>query len=75
VGLEKITATLVAINAADDERNPPELGVMDREIKRVKNGRVYLIPASEQTLGHGTTGQARFYKAQLEEVLRTAPRL
>ncbi|MCG2591433.1 alpha/beta fold hydrolase [Ramlibacter sp. XY19] len=75
VGLEKITATLVAINAADDERNPPELGVMDREIKRVKNGRVYLIPASEQTLGHGTTGQARFYKPQLEEVLRTAPRL
>ena len=75
VGLEKITATLVAINAADDERNPPELGILDREIKRVKNGRIYLIPASEQTLGHGTTGQARFYKAELERVLKEAPRL
>lgn len=74
-GLEKITATLVAINSADDERNPPELGVLDREIKRVKNGRIYLIPASDQTLGHGTTGQARFYKQELEQVLKAAPRL
>ena len=46
-GLEKIKATVLAINSADDERNPPELGVLDREIKRVKNGRVLLIPASE----------------------------
>lgn len=73
--LEKITATLLAINSADDERNPVELGILDREIQRVKNGRAYVIPASEQTLGHGTTAHARFYKAQLEEVLRTAPRL
>ena len=48
-GLEKIKATVLAINAADDERNPPELGLLDREIKRVKNGRVLLIPASENT--------------------------
>jgi homoserine O-acetyltransferase len=74
-GLEKITATLLAINSADDERNPVELGVMDREIKRVKNGRAYIIPASEQTLGHGTTGNARFYKEQLDAVLKSAPRL
>ena len=74
-GLEKITATLLAINSADDERNPVELGILEREVRRVKNGRAYVIPASEQTLGHGTTGQAKFYKAQLEEVLKTAPRL
>jgi homoserine O-acetyltransferase len=75
VGLDKITATLLAINSADDERNPPELGVLDREIKRVRNGRVLLIPASEQTLGHGTTSQARFYKAELEALLKAAPKV
>ena len=74
-GLERITATLLAINAADDERNPPETGLMKREIRRVKNGRYYLIPASEQTAGHGTTGQAKFWKQQLAELLQRAPRL
>jgi homoserine O-acetyltransferase len=73
-GLDRIQAVLLAINSADDERNPPELGVLDREIKRVKNGRVLLIPASDQTAGHGTTGQARFWKEELAELLRTAPR-
>lgn len=53
-GLDRIEARVLAINAADDERNPPELGVLDRKIRRVKNGRVLLIPASEQTTGHGT---------------------
>lgn len=74
-GLEKITATLLAINAADDERNPPELGILDREIQRVKNGKVLLIPGSEQTLGHGTTGQAKFYAKELDALLKSAPRL
>ncbi|WP_029528278.1 alpha/beta fold hydrolase [Polaromonas glacialis] len=74
-GLEKITATVLAINSADDERNPPELGVLDKEIKRVKQGRVFLIPASERTAGHGTTGQARFWKGELAQLLQTAPRL
>jgi homoserine O-acetyltransferase len=73
-GLERIQATLLAINAADDERNPPETGVMDREIKRVKNGRVLLIPASAETSGHGTTGNAKFYKKELAELLQSAPR-
>jgi len=73
-GLEKIQALLVAINSADDERNPPELGVLEREIKRVKNGRAYVIPASSETFGHGTTGQARFWKQELAGVLRSAPR-
>jgi homoserine O-acetyltransferase len=71
--LEHIAAVLLAINAADDERNPPETGVMDRALKRVKNGHLYLIPASEETRGHGTTGNARFYTQQLRELLQTAP--
>ena len=74
-GLERISASLLAINAADDERNPPETGLMEREIKRVKNGRYYLIPASEQTAGHGATGQAKFWKQQLADLLQRAPRL
>jgi homoserine acetyltransferase len=73
-GLERISAALLAINSADDERNPPELGVLDREIKRVKNGRALLIPASEQTIGHGTTSQAKFWKKELAELLQSAPR-
>lgn len=73
-GLERIQAALLAINSADDERNPPELGLLDREIKRVKNGRVLLIPASDQTAGHGTTFQARFWKQDLAELLQSTPR-
>jgi homoserine O-acetyltransferase/O-succinyltransferase len=71
--LERIEATLLAINAADDERNPPETGVTEAAIKRIKNGRLYLIPASTETRGHLTTGNAAFYKQQLQELLRTAP--
>jgi homoserine O-acetyltransferase/O-succinyltransferase len=72
-GLERIAAPLLAINAADDERNPPETGVMANAMKRLKNGRLLLIPASDDTRGHGTTGMARFYKQELETLLRTAP--
>jgi homoserine O-acetyltransferase len=73
-GLERIEAALLAINAADDERNPPETGVMEAAMKRVKNGRLFLIPASEDTRGHGTTGMAKFYKDALRDLLQTAPR-
>ena len=73
-GLERIQAALLAINSADDERNPPELGVLDREIKRVKNGRVFLIPGSDQTAGHGTVFQAKFWKKEVDALLQTAPR-
>jgi len=69
-GLERIKAKLLAINSADDERNPPEVGVLDREIKRVKNGRILLIPASDKTIGHGTTSQARHWKRDLEDLLK-----
>ena len=72
-GLERIEAALLAINAADDERNPPETGIMERELKRVKKGRLLLIPASEQTRGHATTGMAKIWKQQLQEFLQTVP--
>jgi homoserine O-acetyltransferase len=71
--LSKIEATLLAINSADDERNPPETGVTVEAIKQIRNGKLYLIPASVETRGHGTTGSAKFYKQQLEELLRSAP--
>lgn len=71
--LERIEASLLAINSADDERNPPETGLMVGALKRVKNGKLYLIPASEQTSGHLTTGNAKFYAQQLQELLSTAP--
>jgi homoserine O-acetyltransferase/O-succinyltransferase len=74
-GLERIRARLVAINSADDERNPPELGILEREIKRVKNGRYVLIPASEKTRGHLTTGNAALWKQHLAELLKDAPRI
>src|SRR5262249_42340601 len=73
-GLERIQAALLAINSADDERNPPETGITDRELKRVKNGRLYLIPASEATRGHASTGMAKFWSQQLQQLLQTAPR-
>jgi homoserine O-acetyltransferase len=71
-GLETITARVLAINAADDERNPVELGILEREIKRVKNGRYYQIPASAQTVGHGTSGQAKWWKQLLPDLLNEA---
>jgi homoserine O-acetyltransferase len=73
-GLEKIEAVLLAINSADDERNPPETGVMERELKRVKHGRVLLLPGSPDTAGHGTTAQAKFWKMDLAKLLREVPK-
>jgi homoserine O-acetyltransferase len=51
-----------------------ETGLMERELKRIKNARLFLIPASEDTRGHLTTGFARFWKQQLDEFLQTVPR-
>jgi homoserine O-acetyltransferase len=73
-GLAKIEAALLAINAADDERNPPETLVVQRALTIVNNGKLYLIPASEDTRGHGTTGMAKFWKQQLQVFLQAAPR-
>ncbi|MCW2080432.1 UNVERIFIED_ORG: homoserine O-acetyltransferase [Bradyrhizobium japonicum] len=71
--LEQIEASLLLINSADDERNPPETGLTDAAMKQVKNGRLYLIPASTETRGHGTTGNAKFYSEQVRQLLQTAP--
>jgi hypothetical protein len=70
-GLEGIQAAVLAINSADDERKPPET-VMERELKRVKNTRLFLIP--EETRGHATTYFAKFWKEQVKELLQSAPR-
>lgn len=72
--LDRIRARVLAINSADDERNPPETGIMDRELKRIAHARLLLIPASAATRGHGTTGMARFWKTELGAFLSTVPR-
>jgi homoserine O-acetyltransferase len=71
--LEKIEAAVLAINAADDERNPPETGVTEAALKRIKNARLLLIPASEDTRGHGTTAAAKFYARELGDFLQKVP--
>jgi homoserine O-acetyltransferase len=71
--LERIEAFVLAINSADDERNPPETGVAAKAMQRVRNGKLYLIAASEETSGHATTGNARFYKTQLQEFMQALP--
>lgn len=73
-GLERITTRVLAINSADDERNPPELGVLDKAIARIPHAQAYVIPASADTLGHSTVGLARFYQDRLAQVLTSAPR-
>ena len=72
--LDRIKASLLVINAADDERNPPETGLMDRELKRVPGAKLHLIAASEDTSGHGTTERAKFYAEPLRQLLQGAPR-
>ena len=67
--LDNITAALLAINSADDERNPPETGLMEASLKKVKNGKLFLIPASIETRGHGTTGMAKFWAEQVRTFL------
>ena len=68
--LEKITAHLLAINSADDVVNPPELGLMEPLIKRVKHGRYVLLPTTEQTRGHGTHSMPVIWGKYLEEFLK-----
>jgi homoserine O-acetyltransferase len=67
--LGKIAAHVMYINSADDFINPPELGMAEREIKRVKNARFVLIPISDETRGHGTHTRAAVWKQYLSELL------
>jgi homoserine O-acetyltransferase len=68
--LEKIRVPLYAINSADDQVNPPELGILEREIKRVKRGRYILIPTSDETRGHGTHSLPAIWGNYLAELLK-----
>ena len=72
--LEKIHAPLLAVNFADDLINPPELGILEREIKRVPHGRALVIPASERTRGHGSHTVAALWKEDLVELLKSPER-
>jgi homoserine O-acetyltransferase len=69
-GLEKIRAPLVAVNFADDLINPPELGILEREIKRVPNGRAVTLPLSDKTRGHGSHTIADLWKSELQQLLK-----
>jgi homoserine O-acetyltransferase len=71
-GLEKIKAPLLQINSGDDFINPPELGIAEREIKRIKGGRFVLLPASDQTHGHGTHTWAAVWQQYLAQLLETS---
>ena len=71
--LEKIKARLIAINSGDDETNPPQLGVTEREIKRIPNAKYVLIPASEKTHGHFTHLRAIFWKEHVAQFLKELP--
>jgi len=68
--LDKIRAPLLAINSADDLINPPELGILEREIKRVPHGRAIVIPLSDKTRGHGSHTIAALWKDQLAKLLK-----
>jgi homoserine O-acetyltransferase len=67
--LDRIKAPLYAVNSADDEVNPPELGILEREIKKVARGRYILIPTSDETRGHSTHSRAVVWKKYLLELL------
>jgi len=67
--LSKIKAPLIAVNSADDQVNPPELGLMEQEIKKVKNGKYILIPISDKTSGHGTHSNPTIWGNYLKELL------
>ncbi len=73
-GLEKISAPLVAINSADDLINPPELGILEHEIKRVPHGRMVMVPLSPDSRGHGSHTMAKLWKDELIALLREPER-
>ena len=68
--LERILAPLLAINSSDDLINPPELGILELEIKRVPHGRAIVIPTTDKTRGHGSHTLAALWKDQLVQLLR-----
>jgi homoserine O-acetyltransferase len=72
--LEKVSVPVMFVNSADDFINLPELGIAEREIKRVKNGKFVLIPISDQTHGHGTHTWAAVWQQYLKDLLDASQR-
>jgi homoserine O-acetyltransferase len=73
-GLKNIRAPLLAINFADDLINPPELGILEQAIKDVPKGKAMVVPASTETIGHGTHTKAAVWKNYLEQLLKDSER-
>jgi homoserine O-acetyltransferase len=73
-GLAKIQAPLLAVNSADDLINPPEMGILEREIRRVPHGRAVIIPLSDATHGHGSHTYALLWRQDLLELLQAPER-
>ena len=67
--LSRIRAPLLAINSADDQVNPPELGIMEAAMRKVRRGRYVLLPIDEHTRGHGTHTLAGLWKRHLAAFL------
>jgi homoserine O-acetyltransferase len=72
--LDRVQAHVLAINSADDERNPPELGVMERELARLSHARLLIVPGGPDTAGHGTTASAKWWKDDFASWLAQVPR-
>lgn len=70
--LADIRAPLVAVNSADDQVNPPELGILEEEIKTVMSGRAVVLPISDQTRGHGSHTVAALWKHYLKDLLEVS---
>jgi homoserine O-acetyltransferase/O-succinyltransferase len=72
--LDKIVAPVMFVNSADDFINPPELGIAEREIKKVKRGQFVLLPISDRTHGHGTHTDAAVWQSYLKQLLEESQR-
>ncbi|HKX40627.1 MAG TPA: alpha/beta fold hydrolase [Burkholderiaceae bacterium] len=73
-GLPRIRSRVLAINSADDERNPPELGLLERALAQIPGAQAIVIPGSPDTSGHGTAVQAKHWKARFADILQATPR-
>ena len=72
-GLQRIARPVLVINSADDERNPPESGIVERAVARLPHGEYDLVPESSETRGHATLFMAKFYAARLAQFLASLP--
>ena len=73
-GLQRIQAYVMAINSADEERNPPQLGVMESEMARIPHARLLLVAGSAPAAGHCSTAQAKWWKEDFRTWLQGVPK-